>query len=99
MYMCRPTTGHVHLCNFSKKNENQQSSKPGREYWYGRPESLKDTETYRNSKKAVKPIKAPKKNIPKNPRGLPSMVANSAIAGKPLYGLHQGSKVQAELTI
>jgi hypothetical protein len=48
----------------SLKKRKQQSSKQGREYWYGRPESLKDSDTYRNSKKEIKPIKAPKKNIP-----------------------------------
>jgi hypothetical protein len=64
MHACRPTTGHVHLCNFSK-NENQQSSK-GREYWYGRPTSLKDTEAYRNSKTVSKLIqKHPKEISPK----------------------------------
>jgi hypothetical protein len=30
-----------------QKTENQQSN-TGREYWYGRPESLKDTKAYRN---------------------------------------------------
>jgi hypothetical protein len=27
----------------------KQQSNTGREYWYGRPTSLKDTEAYRNS--------------------------------------------------
>jgi hypothetical protein len=30
-----------------KKNENQQSN-TSREYWYGRPTSLKDTKDYKN---------------------------------------------------
>jgi hypothetical protein len=59
MYVGCPKAGHVctragplqaaYTSVTSQKNENQQSRK-GREYWYGRPESLKDTEAYRNSK-------------------------------------------------
>jgi hypothetical protein len=33
------------------------------EYWYGRPESLEDSTTYRELKEVIKPIKTPK-NIP-----------------------------------
>jgi hypothetical protein len=69
------------------KKRKQQSSCQGREYWYGRPKSLKYSDTYRNSKKEIKPIQIPKKNIPsKNPRGIPSMVRNSDVVGKPPTG-------------
>jgi hypothetical protein len=43
--------------------------------------------------------KHPKIISPKNPRGFPSIVTNSTIVGKPPYGLHQGSKLQAELIV
>jgi hypothetical protein len=72
----------------------KQQSNTGREYWYGRPTSLKDTEAYRNSENSERiDSNHPKRNIPKEPRGFPSMVSNSAIAGIPLYRLHQGSKM------
>jgi hypothetical protein len=56
--------------------------------WYGRPESML-AQTFVETLKIGKWnqfLKIPK-NIPKNPRDLPSMVANSVVSGKSLYGL------------
>jgi hypothetical protein len=64
MYAGRASVGRVHLWNSLKKRK-QQSKEQGREYWYGRPESLKDTVTYRELKEVIKPIKTPKKIPPK----------------------------------
>jgi hypothetical protein len=55
MHVLRPTTGPMYTSVTSQKDEKQQSSK-GREYWYGRPTSLKDTKAYRNSKTVSKLI-------------------------------------------
>jgi hypothetical protein len=50
----------------SQKSKNQQSS-TGREYWYGRPKSLKDTKSYRNSKIVSKLIQKHPRKYPQRP--------------------------------
>jgi hypothetical protein len=70
--------------NSQKKKIVKQSS---REYWYGRPESLLAQTLAETQKKGNKTNLKYPKSIPKNPRDLPSMVANSVVGGKSPYGL------------
>jgi len=85
MHACRPTTGCVHLCDFSEKKN--QSSKEIMEYWYGRPESLLAQTLAETQKKGNKTNLKHPKSIPKNPRYLPSTIANYVVGGKSTYGL------------
>jgi hypothetical protein len=58
MYMCRPTTGRVHLCNFSKKKTNSQADRAG-STGMADQNPLKTQQLTENSKKVIKPIKTP----------------------------------------
>jgi hypothetical protein len=77
----------VYLCGSEKKITVKQRN---RDNWYGRPESLLAQTLQKLKKQEMKPVlKIPKKkkNIPRNPRDFPSMVANSVVSGKSPYGL------------
>jgi hypothetical protein len=71
----------------TSQKEKKKSSNESREYWYGRPESLLAQTLAETQKKGNKTNLKHPKSIPKNPRDLPSMVANSVVGGKSPYGL------------
>jgi hypothetical protein len=64
--MCAGPLQVVYTYENSQKIENQQSS-TGKEYWYGRPKSIKDTESYRNSKIVSKLIQKHTKKYTQRP--------------------------------
>ena len=65
----------------SKKTTNK---KRNRDRWYGRPDSLlaQTLQKLQKTGKKTSLLKLPK-NIARNPRDFPSMVANSIVVGNP----------------
>ena len=77
----------MHLCG-SRKSKKNAVKQRNRDNWYGRPESLL-AQTFAETLKTGNEPSSKKypKNIPRNPRDLPSMVANYVVSEKTLYGL------------
>jgi hypothetical protein len=67
MYACRPTIGHIHLCNFSKKMKtNSQANQVG-STGIEEQNPLKTQKLTENQNTKLNQLKFPKRISPKKP--------------------------------